>query len=160
MHLDMLTAKLFGALAGLAAVLALPRILRPSLGVKWFSNRTYSGISPQQLWIVVALVSAAFALTYFAVARWSPRTANGYLSLGHFVSTAAGIFLISLAAAFGGMSLALKGQALYVATLRMAGSPALSLWPMLALRCGLWSLTLGCLAFLSNLVMTTIRVLR
>jgi hypothetical protein len=157
----MLTAKLFGALAGLAAVLALPRILRPSLGVKWFSNGTYSGISPQQLWIVVALVSAAFALTYFAVARWSPRTANGYLSLGHFVSTAAGISLISFAtAAFGGMSLALKGHALYVATLRMAGSPALSPWPMLALRCGLWSLTLGCLAFLSNLVVTTIRVLR
>src|SRR5258707_12835410 len=35
-HLDMLTAKLFGALAVLAAVLALPRILRPSLDVKWF----------------------------------------------------------------------------------------------------------------------------
>jgi len=157
----MLTAKLFGALAVLATVLALPRILRPSLHVKWFLNGTYSTISPQQLWIVIALVSAAFALTYSAVARWSPRTANSYLSLGHFVSIAAGIFLISLAtAALGGMSLAIKGHALYVATLRMAGSPALSPWLMVAVRCGLWSLTVGCLAFLSNVVMTAIRILR
>ena len=87
----MLSAKLFAALAILQLALAPLKLSRGGLDV--YSHGTYRVIPNSQLQIWMALVSAFFALIYFAAFRWLPRPLSNSLGLAHFVMVTAGLVL-------------------------------------------------------------------
>ncbi len=165
----MLAAKLFGGLAILAVVFGFLGTARPNLAGElplhdsYVLHDTYFVVlsptaavvySPRLLQIIIPLLSAPFALTYFAAARWSSHSLNRSLGLAHFVLMAIGVLLIALGHLFVS-----KGH-VYVASGRMEGNVPFPLWPMQVLGIGILGVAMGCLVFAVNLSRTTIKIFR
>jgi hypothetical protein len=94
---------------------------------------TYFVVAHFHVLILEALVGAAFAFIYFAAARWFPNSLNNFLASTHFVLTTVAFVLIGLATnAFGG----------------------------LALRLGVLSFLIACVAFVTNVGWTAIKLWR
>jgi heme/copper-type cytochrome/quinol oxidase subunit 1 len=155
----MLAAKLFGALSILVAFLALVSSARSSLSIDIYVHSTYIVLSPRIPLLLIAVLSAVFALVYVAVARWSPRKLNGFLSLLHFVVTVVGVLLVAVAITNVG-DMSIKPGAAYVATARMEGDAVFSLWPSHALEVGVLTLIIGGFVFVANLAVTMAKLLR
>ncbi len=168
----MLAAKLFGGLAILAVVFGFLGTARPNLAGdlplhdSYVLHDTYFVVfspaatvayivySPRLLQIIIPLLSAVFALTYFAAARWSSHSLNRSFGLAHFVLMAMGVLLIALGHLF-----LTKGH-VYVASGRMERIPPSPLWAVQVLGIGILCVAMGCLVFAVNLGRTTIKIFR
>jgi len=168
----MLAAKLFGGLAILAVVFGFLGAARPNLAGdlplhdSYVLHDTYFVVlspaatvayivySPRLLQIIISLLSAVFASTYFAAARCSSHSLNRSLGLAHFVLMAMGVLLIALGHLF-----LTKGH-VYVASGRMEWIPPSPLWAVQVLGIGILSVAMGCLVFAVNLSRTTIKIFR
>jgi heme/copper-type cytochrome/quinol oxidase subunit 1 len=94
----MLPAKLFATLAVLQATLALffalVRSRTLSLSMDVFLHATYYVIGRVELMGLAALISACFALIYFAASRWVLRPLKNSLGIAHFVFALIGFALL------------------------------------------------------------------
>src|SRR5258708_35543039 len=94
----MLTAKLFATVAIMqVALVALFKSKTPSKSIDVFFHATYFVIDHIHLMGLTALVSACFALIYFAASRWVLRPLNNSLGITHFVLALAGYILLFVA---------------------------------------------------------------
>jgi hypothetical protein len=116
--------------------------------------------SPRHVQFFIAIASAISALIYFAVAHWSLHRFSRSLTLLHLVLFAVAVYLIAVSL-LGFADRKLLGDMLYNASIKGPDTRfTLSRWPILASTVGIWAVELGCLAFLANLGIISVKVFR
>jgi heme/copper-type cytochrome/quinol oxidase subunit 1 len=158
----MLLAKLFALLTVLLLGSALLGGRTPHQSIDVVIHSTYFVVANIHVLFVQALVSACFAFIYFATARRVSQSLNNSLGLAHFGLVAIGFVLTALAMSAIGSATVSSGlpSKIYIATAKMSGESAPSLWPFFAFCLGTVSFFLGCGVFAVNLASTAVKVLR
>lgn len=136
----MLTAKLFGGLAGVVAILAFVVRNHGLLGPEIPFHGTYYAVGPFQWQIAVALICLTFALMSFGAAKWTSRPLNLPLGVSSFILIALGYSV------FLAMGLLIREDAPF-------GN-----WEAWTLISALLSFYLGCLLFGINVIWTLCRL--
>jgi heme/copper-type cytochrome/quinol oxidase subunit 1 len=147
----MLSAKLFAALAILQLGLALleSRTTHQSIDVHF--HGTYIALGILYLYLLPALASACFALTYFGASRWVLRPLSNRLGLTHFVMATIATFLLSMS---------LSGQGSATSANGVPVDQALNHWRLLFFLVGGLCFLSGCALFAVNCVWTAITAFR
>jgi heme/copper-type cytochrome/quinol oxidase subunit 1 len=158
----LLLTKLFSLLAILLFGFSLLEGRTPHQSIDIVLHSTYFVVANIHVLIVQALTSACFALIYFAAARRVSQSLNNSLGLAHFGLVAIGFVLTALAMSAIGSATVSSGlpSKIYIATAKMSGESAPSLWPFFAFCLGTVSFFLGCAVFAVNLASTAVKVLR
>jgi heme/copper-type cytochrome/quinol oxidase subunit 1 len=158
----MLLAKLFALLTVLLLGSALLGGRTPHQSIDVVIHSTYFVVANIHVLFVQALVSACFAFIYFVAARRVSQPVNNSLGLAHFGLVAIGFVLTALAMSAIGSATVSSGlpSKIYIATAKMSGESAPSLWPFFAFCLGTVSFFLGCAVFAVNLASTAVKVLR
>lgn len=125
----MLPAKLFGALCLLSILFVFAGAGLRFSAIDLYLGETYIVLNRWMIPLAAALVCAIFALAYFAASRSPSLHLNSLLGVIHFALTAIGIVL-------PGIAISNFGPVAYVASGRVVGEPAMSLWPGYALGAG------------------------
>ena len=136
----MLTAKLFGGLAGIVAILAFAVRNHGLLGPDILVHGTYYVMGPLEWQIAMALTCVIFASISFAAARWTSRPLNLPRGVSSFILIALGY------AIFLAMSLLIRGDA------------PLASWEAWIPISALLSFYLGCLIFGINVIWALLRL--
>jgi heme/copper-type cytochrome/quinol oxidase subunit 1 len=158
----MLLARLFALLAILLLGVGLLQGRTPHQSFDIVVHSTYFVIAHVHVLYVQALVSACFAVIYFAADRWMLHPLNNSLGLGHFGLVIVGFVLTAFAMSAIGSATVSSGlpSKIYIATARMSGESAPSLWPFFTFCLGTVSFLFGCAVFAVNLASTTVKVSR
>ena len=147
----MLSAKLFATLAIMqVALVALFKSKTPSRSIDVFFHATYFVIDHIHLMGLTALVSACFALIYFAASRWVLRPLNNSLGITHFVLALAGYILLFVAV-------------YSIRAMAASGGPvgrAVNHLDVLAFLVGVFCFLLGCVTLAVNCAWTAIAAFR
>jgi hypothetical protein len=139
---EMLTARLFAALAGTLAILAFLARGRLIPSINLYLHFTYIGLSSYYWQLLGASVCAIFAFIYFAAAGWLVRPLNQSMGLVSFTFIALA-FVVWL----------------FVGFLIGRDAPA-STWQIGALFGAIFGFMLGSALFAMNVVWTLFRMFR